>query len=138
MGLFVIPDEREFSDKDIEQITIKNQVTVFGFACDHTPALMPLPIWLVHPLARRLTAVRLQRILPYLAVDGWTQVDVEYRNRQSARIHCPTVIASQNYLVLDGGPDLKRLQAALREVVLDYIFRTVVTSLYIHTLSNWR
>lgn len=116
-------DERELSDEEIERIAVKNQVTVFGFACDQTPALMPLPIWLAHRLARRLTAVRLQRILPYLTADGWTQVGVEYRNHRPARIHSLTVIASQNYSAPSGGPDMKRLEADLREAVIDYVFQ---------------
>src|SRR5262245_14296239 len=62
-------NEKELSDDEIDRITVKNQVTVFGFACDQTPAFIPLPIWLAHRLARRLTAVRLQKILPYLAPD---------------------------------------------------------------------
>lgn len=89
-------DERELPEEDIERIPVKNQVTVFGFACNQTPAFMPLPIWLAHRLARRLTSVRLQKILSYLAPDGKTQVGVEYKNRKPCRIHSITVIASQN------------------------------------------
>lgn len=116
-------DERTLSDEDIDRIAVKNQVTVFGFACDQTPALMPLPIWLAHRLARRLTAVRLQKILPYLTADGWTQVGVEYRDHRPVRIHSLTVIASQNPGAPTGGPDLQRLAADLREAVIEYVFQ---------------
>jgi S-adenosylmethionine synthetase len=115
-------DERDLSEEEIDRIAVKNQVTVFGFACDHTPALLPLPIWLAHRLARRLTAVRLQKLLPYLTPDGWTQVGVEYRNRRPARIHSLTVIASQDPSAPTGGPDLQRLAADLREAVIEPVF----------------
>lgn len=115
--------EHELSDQEIEQITVKNQVTVFGFACDQTPALLPFPIWLAHRLARRLTSVRLQKILPHLAPDGKTQVGIEYRNRRPYRIHSLTVIGSQNALASAGGPDLKQLQHDLRETVVDFVFQ---------------
>ncbi len=115
--------EHELSDQEIEQITVKNQVTVFGFACDQTPALLPFPIWLAHRLARRLTSVRLQKILPYLAPDGKTQVGIEYRNRRPYRIHSLTVIGGQNALASAGGPDLKQLQHDLRETVVDFVFQ---------------
>lgn len=119
-------DERELSDDDIERITVKNHVTVFGFACDQTPALLPLPIWLAHRLARRLTAVRLQKILPYLTPDGWTQVGIEYHDYRPARIHSLTVIASQNHEVQSGGPDMKRLTADLQETVIAPAFQDEV------------
>ena len=48
-------DEKKLSSAEIELIPVKDQVTVFGFACNQTPALMPLPIWLAHRLAKRLT-----------------------------------------------------------------------------------
>jgi len=112
-------DERELTDREIDNIPVKNQVTVFGFACNQTPALMPLPIWLAHKLARRLTSVRLQKILPYLSQDGKTQVGVEFRNRVPHRIHSLTVIASQKKGV---GPDLKQLYDDIRETVIDNVF----------------
>ena len=116
-------DERYLSDEEIERIPVRNQVTVFGYACDQTPALMPLPIWLAHRLARRLTSVRLQKLLPYLAPDGKTQVGVEYRDRRPYRIHSITLIASQGRSSTAGGPDLKRLEQDLREMVIHPILQ---------------
>ncbi len=115
--------EKELSDEEIDRVVVKNQVTVFGFACDQTPALMPLPIWLAHRLARRLTSVRLQRILSYLGPDGKTQVGVEYRDRRPFRIHSITVIGSQNQTPAAGGPSLRQLQDDLRQAVIDFIFQ---------------
>jgi S-adenosylmethionine synthetase len=88
-------DEREMSEKELEAITARNQANVFGFACNQSAAMMPLPIWLAHKLARRLTAARLQKQLSYLAPDGKTQVGVEYRDGSPHRIHSITLIASQ-------------------------------------------
>ncbi|MCA1994141.1 MAG: methionine adenosyltransferase [Coleofasciculus sp. S288] len=115
-------DEKTLSEEEIEQIPVKDQVTVFGFACNQTPALMPLPIWLAHQLARRLATVRLQGILPYLAPDGKTQVGVEYKERRPYRIHSITLIASQNPLSSSETSDFKNLQDSLRETVIDFVF----------------
>lgn len=115
-------DERELTDEDIEKITIKNQVTVFGFACNQTSALMPLPIWLAHRLARKLTSVRLQKQLAYLAPDGKTQVGVEYRKGKPYRIHSITVIASQTMPSSAGGPDLKKLYDDIMGSVISPVF----------------
>ncbi len=112
-------DENGLSEEEIEKIPVKNQVTVFGFACNQTSALMPLPIWLAHRLARRLTSVRLQKILTYLAPDGKTQVGVEYRDRKPYRIHSITVTASQK---MASEPDLKRFLSEIREAVIDAVF----------------
>lgn len=89
------PDESQMSEKDVDRILVYDQVTLFGFACNQTPTLLPLPIWLAHKLSRRLTEVRLQNVLPYLAPDGTTQVGVEYKNRVPIRIHSITINSSQ-------------------------------------------
>jgi S-adenosylmethionine synthetase len=116
-------DEDTLSEAEIDRITVKNQVTVFGFACDQTPALMPLPVWLAHRLARRLTAVRLQKILPYLEPDGKTQVGVEYIDGRPFRVHSITVIASQSQPAGGGGPDEKTLRDDLLETVIRPVFQ---------------
>ncbi|MBF0505416.1 MAG: methionine adenosyltransferase [Nitrospirae bacterium] len=113
-------DETEMTESEIEGIPVKNQVTIFGFACNHTAAFMPLPIWLAHKLARRLTSARLQKVLPYLSQDGKTQVGVEFRNRRPHRIHSLTVIASQKK---GNGPDLRQLTGDIREAVIDSVFK---------------
>jgi len=112
-------DETQFSDEEIDRVPVKNQVTVFGFACNQTPSLIPLPIWLAHKLARQLTSVRLKATLPYLAPDGKTQVGIEYRKRRPHRIHSLTVIASQNG---PSEPDLKKLTEDIRETVILPVF----------------
>ncbi len=89
------PDESEMSEKDIDRILVYDQVTLFGFACNQSPTLLPLPIWLAHKLSRKLSEVRQQNVLPYLAPDGTTQVGVEYKHRAPVRIHSITINSSQ-------------------------------------------
>lgn len=115
-------DESALSEEDLDHIPVKNQVTVFGFACTQTPACLPLPIWLAHQLARRLTAVRRSGLLPYLTPDGKTQVGIVYRQRRPYRIHSLTVIASQHLSPAAGGPTLQRLQDDLRGLVIAPVF----------------
>lgn len=123
LGNRPLVDERTLGDEAIERIPARNQVTVFGFACNQTAAFMPLPIWLAHRLARKLVSMRLQKTLDYLAPDGKTQVGIEYRDGRPSRVHSITIIASQKRAADKGGPDTKRLQDDIRETVLNPVFQ---------------
>ncbi|HVK55568.1 MAG TPA: methionine adenosyltransferase [Burkholderiales bacterium] len=116
---YVNKDESDMDDEEIERTPARNQVTLFGFACKQTPALMPLPIWLAHKLARRLTTARLEQQLPYLGADGSTQIGVEYRNRRPHRIHSITLVASER---VDESRDLKTLRDDLMQTVIEPAF----------------
>jgi S-adenosylmethionine synthetase len=112
-------DERLLDDDALDKLTVRNQVTVFGFACDQTANLMPLPIVLAHKLARRMTEARKSGELGYLSPDGKTQVGIEYRNRQPYRIYSITLIASQKEHI---GPSLNQLQKDMIKQVIDPVF----------------
>jgi S-adenosylmethionine synthetase len=94
-------------------------VTVFGFACDHTPSLMPLPITLAHALARRLFQVGHDGTLPYLTPDGKTQVGVEFRAGRPHRIYSVTVIAAQGR---EDQPSPRTLNEDVVEAVVEPAF----------------
>jgi S-adenosylmethionine synthetase len=81
-----------------------DQGMMFGFACDETPDLMPLPIWLAHRLSQRLTQVRRMGSLPYLRPDGKTQVSIVYEDGRPVRVD--TVLISTQH---QGGIDIDTL-----------------------------
>jgi S-adenosylmethionine synthetase len=113
-------DETHLSDAEIDQVAAKNQVTLFGFACDQTSALMPLPITLANQLSRRLAEVRHQKILPYLLPDGKVQVAVAYDRHRPVRIHGLTIMASVEH---PKQVDSKQLTDVVMDNVVKPVFK---------------
>jgi S-adenosylmethionine synthetase len=102
----------EMSEAELEAIGAGDQGMMFGFACNETAQLMPMPIYLAHKLTRRLAELRKDGTLPWLRPDGKSQVTVEYSNGRPKRVD--TVLVSTQH-----APEMS--QADIREQVMEHI-----------------
>ena len=102
----------EMRDKDIEHVGAGDQGMMFGFACNETSTLMPMPIYMAHKLARRLSELRKDGTLPWLRPDGKSQVTVEYSQGKPVRFD--TVLISTQH-----APDISH--AEIVEQVSEHI-----------------
>jgi len=93
-----------------------DQGMMFGYACDETPEMMPLPITLAHQLVRKQAEVRKKGELPYLRPDAKSQVTVEYDNATPQRVDA-VVLSSQH----DGDVDMKTITADLKKHVIEKV-----------------
>ncbi|MDF2879421.1 MAG: S-adenosylmethionine synthetase [Clostridia bacterium] len=107
----------EMADSAIEAIGAGDQGMMFGFACDETPELMPMPISLAHRLSQKLSEVRKNGTLSYLRPDGKTQVTVEYDGDKLVRIDAVVVSTQHSEEVT---------QEQIHADIMEYVIRPIV------------
>jgi len=118
-------EDHHISEDPLDRQGAGDQGLMFGYACDDTPELMPLPIWLAHRLAQQLTAVRKDGAVPYLRPDGKTQVTIEYDGDRAVRLD--TVVVSSQHAA-----DIA-LESMLQPDIAEQVVKPVLDGLDIST-----
>ncbi|MFK7801909.1 MAG: methionine adenosyltransferase [Anaerolineae bacterium] len=113
---------------DVDKIGAGDQGMMFGYACNETDMLMPLPIYLAHKLTRRLAEVRKNGTLPWVRPDGKSQVTVEYSNGKPVNI--PTVLISTQH-----APDVS--EAQIREAIIEEVFKPILPEHLVNDAINY-
>lgn len=114
----------ELSEDELDSIGAGDQGLMFGYACNETPELMPLPISLAHRLARRLSVVRKNGDLPYLGPDGKTQVTVVYEDGVPVAIDT-ILISTQHSETIGDLTENKAIQDKIKADLWEYVIKPV-------------
>ena len=123
-----VDEAEDHSTDPLDQVGAGDQGIMFGFACDETPELMPLPISLAHRLARRLALVRHQKIIDYLLPDGKTQVSVSYENGVPTSIDT-ILISTQHRSKVDGITHEEEIQQRISKDLWEFVVEPVTEDL---------
>ena len=101
-----------------------DQGLMFGYACDETDALMPLPIHLSHRIVEKLAEVRQDGTLPWLRPDGKSQVTVEYKDEKPVRVHTVVVSTQHDTSVMDKATD--KITDAAKKLIIEKVIKPVI------------
>ena len=117
-------EDAKTSEQETDNIGAGDQGIMFGYACDETPELMPLPISLAHRLALQLAKVRKNSQLTYLRPDGKTQVTIEYIDNKPTRIDT-IVISTQHDPAINGETDNTKIQKTIEQDLIKFVIEPV-------------
>jgi S-adenosylmethionine synthetase len=118
MGVDKAKELRDGTGDHYDEVGAGDQGMMFGYACDDTDDLMPMPIWFAHRLAKRLTQVRKEGILDYLRPDGKTQVTLSYEDGRPKRLS--TVLISSQH-----GPGID-IDGQMRDDIIEHVIKPTV------------
>lgn len=117
-------DNSAVSKEETLEVGAGDQGIMFGFACDETPELMPLPISLAHRLAFQLAKIRKERVVNYLRPDGKSQVSVEYKDGRPYRIDT-VLLSTQHDPEINGEVDNKKCQEIIKNDLIKHVIDVV-------------
>ena len=136
LGVDKCLEKKEGKQEDDFDTGAGDQGMMFGYACNETPELMPMPISLAHKMAKKLTEVRKNGTLPYLRPDGKTQVTVEYDDDRVVRVD--TVVVSSQH---DPAVEMKQIREdIIREVILPTVPKELIdgnTRIYVNPTGRF-
>lgn len=137
-GVDTAHEQREaMSEEALDAIGAGDQGLMFGFACNETPELMPLPISLAHRIVRRLAAVRKTGLLSYLRPDGKSQVTVAYEDGRPVSIDT-ILISTQHAPSIDGMTENADIQAKIKEDLWNLVVQPIFADITIKPDDNTR
>ena len=137
-GVTSAQEQREqLSDSELDKIGAGDQGLMFGYACNETPELMPMPISLAHRISRRLAEVRKQGDLPYLRPDGKTQVSVQYENGKPVGIDT-ILVSTQHTETIDDLSENSAVQKRIKDDLWSAVVQPVFADIELKPNDNTR